>query len=704
MYLRLLNTSDKASSARAHNKIIPCLYSFLKSKFYLHRGKMNRNLQDISLFKNYGFLIFLSALVFLFGGLIIYGAPPLPDEVMTSGHYFGSLFVFVFWLLSIFAWGEVLCWLFKIDSQFLFPAVPFGTAFMALVAGLLGHVGLIGIASIGIFQIVGLVGPCLFWFLSVLYKRNNNLLIIKEKIKTLSFYEKLALGTIAIILSLSFMQSNLMSSFWDPLWYHLVGPRFWTDQGKIFFSKTSLIAFQANAWEYLFIWGNSLLTSPNGGGLIVGQLWGQWTHVILGYCVSGSALYYFFKSMKIDRNWCLIAVVAGISTLFLHYSIAIAKNDWGTISWTLTGLWFLNKTDDRKIKNLFFGGLFVGLAFSSKFTSIFSLFPLCALWLFNDCKNSGWQSALKNGLFVLLMIFIGASPILLRNYFATGNPLFPSMNEVFPTPFAGPTWTKAFEDWEGRWFGFGGWNIFLTEMGRWGYFIWPVILIPIMSWKRKQSSILLPLFFVLLGSLALFICKVGKYVELRNIGTMMMIASAMGTLAIIDCFNSLKDKPKSVWLAILPLVIFLFLGPTLWEAPLRLVEVNNPSVQIREFAGGGSLAWLREHMNENQTAVSLADPRIYYLSHKKVAIIWDYPELDKAITGSRSALEMVQVLRRFNIDFLFNTIRPIDNYYSKELVAMMMAAMDQHPDAIVFTGNTSKVVDLKKLETALTKN
>jgi hypothetical protein len=64
--------------------------------------------------------------------------------------------------------------------------------------------------------------------------------------------------------------------FWDSLWYHLTGPRFWFDHSSFYLPETFPVAFSTGLWDYQFLWAHLLLGGPGGTGLVAAHLFGQW--------------------------------------------------------------------------------------------------------------------------------------------------------------------------------------------------------------------------------------------------------------------------------------------------------------------------------------------------------------------------------------------------------------------------------------------
>jgi hypothetical protein len=334
------------------------------------------------------------------------------------------------------------------------------------------------------------------------------------------------------------------------------------------------------------------------------------------------------------------------------------------------------------------------LALSGKITSLFSIAPLFLLWIY-FWRETATKKLIVQCSLILGGILLGGSLIWVRNFEFTGNPFFPSLNHLFHSTYLGPTWEKSEILYEGHFLHFEFWGTFLREMSQGGKLIWPFFLFPLIGWAMSKEKSLIFLGGTLFLSLFIFLAKVGPYSETRILGSTALLMAALAVFALRDLWGD------GCYLFILFGVLALGFIP--WDSPYRLSREPNPSLQIRQHVGGGSLAWLRDNIKDGEFTISLADTRLYYGSYLNLNRIWDYGDLDRAMLATPdSALELTKTLRKFGYKYLMNTNQPIDYFYDAHICQVLMTAIDKSRDQVVaFDNKSSYVVDLIKLENSL---
>jgi len=114
-----------------------------------------------------------------------------------------------------------------------------------------------------------------------------------------------------------------------------------------------------------------------------------------------------------------IAIVAALflslsSTFFLFNNIS--HSEIPSTFFTLLGFYFFIK------KNYIFSGLFLGIAFMTRFFQIFAFIPLVLLLFYLIIKK---KEIVKNLFYFLLFFLIPVIPYLILNYFLYNNPIYP---------------------------------------------------------------------------------------------------------------------------------------------------------------------------------------------------------------------------------------------------------------------------------------
>ena len=151
----------------------------------------------------------------------------------------------------------------------------------------------------------------------------------------------------------------------------------------------------------------------------------QVLHFLFGL---GLASFLVFKNIKQKH----LKSIAGIGLLtisadseFLQY----AKSD-GVVAMLLLVfviILFNNINQLNQKISLVLGGI-LGLAIGVKLSALYSVIPLALFFYYQLIRKKEYKLVLLSGFTTLIMI----SPLLLRNYLVTGNPLFPGLLGVFP--------------------------------------------------------------------------------------------------------------------------------------------------------------------------------------------------------------------------------------------------------------------------------
>ncbi|MEO7164738.1 MAG: hypothetical protein ABI041_17590, partial [Bdellovibrionia bacterium] len=293
-----------------------------------------------------------------------------PDTDISIFQVAGTSSIFLFWLGALFCWGRVFQSLSASKNIGIGPVLGFGSAFMVTFAGLLGHLGYIGVGSHVFFCSVLFLGYLLESYVS-------EPLFLSRGIKASSFINWFALLPLCLLVvwGVCLFAKALIPHFHsDPLISYLVGPRLWFQDGKISFSPRLPIAAQAAYWEYLHIWGNILLADLDGRGLFEAAVFAQCSHVALGWGGSVLVLKGIYKRLKISEFFSNFSLLVAVNSGLITWTIWLGKNDWGVTFWTLCGIFFWFGCASS-ILDLVLCGLFFGLAIGAKISSLFTIFP-----------------------------------------------------------------------------------------------------------------------------------------------------------------------------------------------------------------------------------------------------------------------------------------------------------------------------------------
>jgi hypothetical protein len=653
-------------------------------------------------------LLFMVLGLRLSGG-IFYGQPVAPEaETFRWVEELGAFLIFSSWALSTWSWGLLLSHTIQVSNQL---ALALGTLWMALLASGLGHLGWMGFGLTIPWQLLSLMGPLLL----VLFKVPLKPLTLGLKATLLEIFDfprprrfkfvplLLVLSVFALAI-LGFAAASMGNYFHDPLWYHLVGPRLWFEEGRIFFPESFLQTFQAGTWDYLHLWANAFLAGPQGGGLNAVQLFGQWTHFFLGFFPAGFVLCKILKKLNGKTTpWLALAVTGAMYTPTLGYLGTIAKNDWGIIFWILTafGQW---TNDSHPLRKSLITGLLVGAAFSSKFTAAFSIAPLFGWFLLKSVRED-LQKAVREWAWVAMGFVVAVLPVLLRNFLYTRNPFFPAFDSIFHSEMLGPTWRSAMKVLEPSSGSFFSVARFMNLFRRWGnydpglYFWLSFLVLGIFNYKnlglsRKISELM----GVCLVGFACFLIATGSQIELRYLGALLFCLVGLSFLVAGNFIEILKTK-KLVYsgLAVVLVGFVHFQGLATWKEPLELYAKIPPTYNLHNHPGGRAIWVIRKSLPPSASIAVLGDPRVYYLLDRNFVRVWDDAELDREISAAPDVLEVLRILKRHSFDYLVISAELVDNLWNGPVLAKIKTAIQKSPASIFYKDEYSKVVHISTL-------
>ncbi len=633
---------------------------------------------------------FFTTLALELVGFLLKGPPRDPDVLFGWEQNVGTFCVFLFWASCVLAWGRGLCSLLRLENLGWFGAALFGTLGASWAAMILGHLGLVGISSGGLAVVLLLGG-----FVVNLAYRNHDSVVLEVKSKP-EWETIVAIAAIGIFLGVRMLQAFLAHGTSDPALYHLLAPRLWFDRGEIYFSQDAPITFQASYWEYLFLWGNLLLGGPVGKGLIEGQLFGQWTHVFFGGGGLILALWYFLGDFFKNRLALGLVLFCGISWTSLASIAVIAKNDWGAIFWVVSGsVLLLDEAKIESIWNCILGGLILGVAFVSKLTLGVWIFSFLLFWEIFGIRVRG-----RALFYVFVGLAAGVLPIFVRNYVATGNPVFPTLNFIFASPWLAPSHQlSTLSDHGGLvlapallWirmkfflhdsYGFMG-IAFLP-------FVWKQI-----RWVKPLKILAVTTFVVVL----FFLFWEFQFGFLRWVGPGLVFFGVAGGACTVLLIQNLFRKKASQSIVF---AIFLFLiawKSTDFHILSQPFVSTSPSMSIRDpeiHLGGDSKAWLRMNASVLDLVVTTGDNQLYYLSHMNVVAIRDRSDWDQITYQLQFAWELVEALDRLGVKYLLDT-RHWDNVYWGRVSFLVNGLAFRYPESVVYEGSNSFVIDFDKL-------
>ena len=610
--------------------------------------------------------------------------PADPDVNGESKSNLGFIGIGIFWFLGIWALGALLA-----QKIFTFTAIwlnfGLGSALVAYCYLIAGPIFGISEKARGLILITLTI-----LFTVAKFGVNAGRWQRRDRFDTVS---KIILTS---MLGLLCLLSFELHSFWDPLWYNLAATRAWFERGEIKLSSSNIIFFQASAWDYLYLPIQQLFGQRGGAGLIPAQIAAQITHSFLG-CF-GSLL--VLRSIALKRHALLSPSLA---TLIACVSVALpitafaavtAKNDWGAIFWALVAMRIFQE-GSRSLLPMFVGAWFLGLAFTAKFTHGFLIIPFLAVFILGQI--SYWPR-----IAILCLGFsLGAAPILLRNFLATGNPFFPSFDGIFSEPLLGPAWINAHRAQELQWTGFAKVATRFQEL----FMESPVIiLLPFITFYslRIRRACTLSWYFSLWFTLLLTLFFAGESFSIRLLGPFLCLSTL---LIIVDSFALLDRRlptqifgvPSQKFYVMFVCALLLLQLTRMPFSPSLTRSLDSwirPAEKIRTFVGGSSMAWIRLQVPSTVKIASIQEPRLYYLAGRSVVRIWDDAQLDHDLAGVEDGSELVRRLKAHGFQYLLESDERIDKIYDEKTVHALAKLIAENPAAIVYEAGHSRVVNL----------
>ena len=326
-------------------------------------------------------------------GMLILGPPAPVDEPFSRFQVWGAFLVFWGWAFSLFAWGHLIRGAVLPSAEFEAPdRSPFrlvwldlavGTAAAFLVAVILGHSGVLGPQLRPLAIGTAMLGPILAgWREGAPHSkllRPKLMRAARERWRSLNWPERVAIGSIVVLLVLRMFHGFRIASHGDPYIYELMAPRVWFETGKIWVPPHLPYIAQAGSWNYLYLWNFLLLGGRPGEGLIAVQHFSQWSHLILGMGGSALALHAVLTGLGVGSRWKWLGILGALTLPELRDVATLVKGDWGTIFWATSGVALLLVTKKRSLRATAAIGAFFGLAFTAKFTSAYFLITVMAL-------------------------------------------------------------------------------------------------------------------------------------------------------------------------------------------------------------------------------------------------------------------------------------------------------------------------------------
>lgn len=175
---------------------------------------------------------------------------------------------------------------------------------------------------------------------------------------------------------------------------------------------------------------------------------------------------------------------------------------------------------------------------------------------------------------------------------------------------------------------------------------------------------------------------------------------AGASLVLLGCYGSKSlEVLFSRWRGVFPSLVILtfFFTPTNRDALKELVKAQDPALQVRSWVGGAAMSWVRMHAKVNEKTITLNEQRIYYLFPQRPTRAFDDPNLDTELSKAASPEEAVAIFKNAGIRYLVLSAEFLDRYYQKKICDWIFDVSVKKPEAVVFRGDLSRVLDLNRI-------
>lgn len=633
--------------------------------------------QEVHVLKN-GFL-FGKLFSFLLAGLALRSLlqnAPSPENSNDLWFALPAFAVFFLFLIGIASWAGVIRK--KIGSSFRSDTEM--ALFDLSVGSVLAYVSAYLLTVVGIFS--SNTGWFLWVFLAAGFSLSDSPLkfVTWMNFKNKSITYKLFLSLVPIVVIGKLMEGIQFHQHGDAYVTYLVAPRLWADKGNFnnFLEYSQL--FLSTSWESLFAWGTALMGLRGGAGLDISQWFSQWVTggIALYGCILAGIAFCERMAVGIPLPKSLFPVMAiwAAQVPTLRWTQNLAKNDMGIVFWGMSAYFFASNFYASAGLFALIAGVLIGAAVVGKFTIIFFGVLLSLVFVFRAGRNAIWF--IVGGL-------IGSMPIFIRNHVMTGNPVFPWLPHLFPSPYlsefalngASAATTKKFllADLPYYYSEFSGEVAFVLVL---------VLFLVIPKYRRMMGNLtLIPIISAIAFTIAF---RPSTGIRYQNVVLVLLsLFSVYFLFQLIQLvFEKLKIRHFSVFSAIAGLVMVGLSNLTLFT----YFQIGNPK-KFKTFSeamkgtnqiGGPAKVWIRNNIEHSKTILSFGDVHIYYLADYRLTDVGQSVEYGKKIFVS-TVESATRIFKNAPFDYLY------------------LAGEDYYKDA-TFAKDQAKIEDIMKATAA----
>lgn len=227
-------------------------------------------------------------------------------------------------------------------------------------------------------------------------------------------FERWLAGYLAVVFGLTLIVALAPPLKFDALVYHLALPRQYIAAGRLIYVPGNMYWGWPQSAEMLYTW--AILLAGDEAAAILGWVFGGLAVVgLLGVAAE-----------TLDRRLAWVSAALLLSGRSLAAALAWSYIDWLVMLIALAWLAILSRWRPPVWRLLALAGLLAGMAFGVKYTAglLAAIGALFIVWLAGRERRPPTQMA-RDGLVYALGAALPALPWLLKNWLATGNPVYP---------------------------------------------------------------------------------------------------------------------------------------------------------------------------------------------------------------------------------------------------------------------------------------
>ncbi len=313
-------------------------------------------------------------------------------------------------------------------------------------------------------------------------------------------------------LGLALLRALLPPTSFDALLYHLRLPELWLHYGTVFQPQKEAPFFFPVLVEAIytpaFQFGTAAAPQVIHWGFLVLLLGLVW-HLTRRYLPSVSVPLVLVLILSIQ----MIPLLAGWAYTDLFFAAFQIGVLWALLQWR----------DSRARGWLIAAGILAGLTMGVKYLAAFT--PVLAVGMIAFIERRNWRGALSAILQFSGIALVVAAPSYIRNFIATGNP-------VFPFVFPGPYW----DDYRAAWYAAGGTGIGSSLPDLLSLPFTATLAIGDTSYYDGRPGALVAIFFPL--ALGFFLMRCGDQHERGTVGWLLYFAVTYIAVWVVGVMNS----------------------------------------------------------------------------------------------------------------------------------------------------------------------